>query len=119
MPKDRRTMGRAAESAAAEYLETRGFRILYRNWYGRTGELDIVCQKENTLHIVEVRCRRSGSMTDPAETLTAKKLAALEKTAREFLYVHGIDGLFVSMDLVCCREEKGEISVTGFWENVT
>ncbi|MBQ9358560.1 MAG: YraN family protein [Abditibacteriota bacterium] len=119
MPNARRAMGRAAGDAAAEYLSSRGFAVLYRNWYGMTGELDIVCRKEDTLHVVEVRCRRGGSSVDPAETLTARKLASLEKTAREFLYVHGVEGLFVSLDLICCREEKGAVSVTGFWENVT
>jgi putative endonuclease len=52
--------GRAAEEAAARYLETLGFRILRRNLRGPGAEIDIVAREGATLVFVEVKARRSG-----------------------------------------------------------
>lgn len=65
--------GVQGEQAAAEYLLEHGFRILHRNWRSGHYELDIVAVKDDTLHIVEVKCRRKGSLTAPEEGLTPAK----------------------------------------------
>lgn len=43
------------EKVAAEYLKRRGFSIRDRNIARKTGELDIIAEKEDTLHFVEVK----------------------------------------------------------------
>ena len=43
------------EKVAALYLRRHGFRIVDRNVARKTGELDIVAEKEDTLHFVEVK----------------------------------------------------------------
>lgn len=48
-------MGNLGESVAAEYLKRHGFRIRDRNIARKTGELDIIAEKEDTLYFVEVK----------------------------------------------------------------
>ena len=46
-------LGRNGEQAAADYLETEGFRILARNWRCADGEIDIVAMDRHTLVICD------------------------------------------------------------------
>ena len=114
----RKQTGAAVEQAAADYLERAGYSVLFRNWYGKTGELDIVCRLKDTIHIVEVRCRKESSPVDPLETVTKKKAEALLRTAGEFLYVHGFSEDYVSIDLLSCRSGRDGVQVVSFLENV-
>ena len=43
------------EKVAVEYLKRRGFSIRDRNVARKTGELDVVAEREATLHFVEVK----------------------------------------------------------------
>jgi len=51
----RKEVGAIGEKVAAEYLKRHGFFIRDRNIARKTGELDIIAEKENTLHFVEVK----------------------------------------------------------------
>jgi len=53
--KGRKEIGTLGESIACEYLRRHGFRIRDRNISRKTGELDVIAEKENTLHFVEVK----------------------------------------------------------------
>jgi len=48
-------IGELGEDIACKYLEKKGFRILDRNYRKKWGELDIVAQKGNIYHFVEVK----------------------------------------------------------------
>jgi len=48
-------VGNLGESVACEYLRRRGFTIRDRNISKKTGELDVIAEKEGTLHFVEVK----------------------------------------------------------------
>ena len=80
-----RQTGDLGEDAAARYLETRGFKVLDRNWRFRQWELDLVCRDRDTIVFVEVKTRRAGSMASPADALTPKKQARLIKAASHYL----------------------------------
>lgn len=105
--------GRAAEAAAAQVLEERGYRILRRNFRARGGELDLVAMDGGTLAIVEVRYRAGGRFGGGAESVTPAKrrriaLAAQVMLAREPALarlparfdVVEVDG---PADAMCCR----------------
>lgn len=53
--KTRKEIGVLGEKLAAEYLVRHGFGIRDRNVLRKTGELDIVAEKGDTLHFVEVK----------------------------------------------------------------
>ena len=62
-------LGRNGEQAAADYLETEGFRILARNWRCADGEIDIVAMDRHTLVICEVKTRSGARYGTPLESV--------------------------------------------------
>lgn len=48
-------IGQKGEDIVAKYLESKGFSIIDRNYRKKWGELDIVAEKNNVVHIVEVK----------------------------------------------------------------
>ena len=77
--------GRAGEEAAAELLRSRGCDVLARNWRRGRYELDIVARKDEVLHFVEVKTRRTGSLTPPEAAATRRKFRALARAAACYL----------------------------------
>ncbi|WP_286182127.1 YraN family protein [Desulfovibrio sp. Huiquan2017] len=89
-PAPNRHRGASGEDAAARYLESRGFRVLDRNWRFHQWELDLVCRDRDTVVFVEVKTRRAGAMAAPGEALTRKKQARLIKAASHYLTEHDL-----------------------------
>src|SRR5437764_1658308 len=51
-------LGTRGENMACRFLRRNGYKILYRNFRGRTGgEIDVVCRDRDTLVFVEVKTR--------------------------------------------------------------
>lgn len=52
---EKRKLGDIGENAVCEYLRSKSFDILDRNYNRKWGELDIVAKKGNRIHFVEVK----------------------------------------------------------------
>lgn len=79
-------VGEMGESAAAEYLQTKGYRIIARRYRSRTGEIDIIAATtDGTLVFIEVKTRSSTVYGLPAEAVTYQKQQKIIKTALCFL----------------------------------
>ena len=82
-----RAKGNIAEDKAVSYLEELGFEIIDRNYYSRFGEIDIIAQKEEVLHFVEVK---SGDY-DPIYQITPSKISKILKTADIYMQKKRLD----------------------------
>ena len=78
-------IGRIGEAHACRILWRCGFRILERNFKGHRGEIDIIAEKKQILHFIEVKTRTSSSIAPPEEAVDANKRKALRLTARQYL----------------------------------
>ncbi len=58
-------MGRKGEDLAAEYLSSKGYRILERNWRWSRAEADIIAMDGEVLVFVEVKTRTSDYFGSP------------------------------------------------------
>jgi putative endonuclease len=86
---DRQQIGRAAEDAAASFLESRQFRILLRNFRCRTGEIDIVAEAvDGVVVIAEVRLRASTAYGGGAASVDWRKQRRIQRAARHLLVRH-------------------------------
>ena len=66
--------GARGEKLAARFLRQHGYKVLYRNFKGRTGgQIDIVCRDRDTLVFVEVKTRGSEAFGRPLETIRAEQ----------------------------------------------
>jgi putative endonuclease len=74
--------GAAAETQAAEFLESQGLAVIARNLRCRAGELDLVCLDRELLVIVEVRQRSGCDFGDALQSVTIRKQRKLIRATR-------------------------------------
>ena len=76
------------EDRATQYLSSKGYKILERNYSKRYGEIDIVALFKNTLVFVEVKTRSSNQFGSPLEAITPWKIRQLIKTSEYYKLTH-------------------------------
>ncbi len=81
--------GKRAEDIVVFFLRKKGFFVLERNYFvPNLGEIDILAEKDNVLHLIEVK---SGVLFDkkdfynPAENFHVKKYQRIYNTGRFFI----------------------------------
>ena len=72
-PSPAQARGAAAEALAAEYLVSRGLRVIARNIRCRGGEVDLICLERGQVVFVEVRLRSNPRYGGAAASITAAK----------------------------------------------
>ena len=83
-----RATGNRYEALAREYLEDRGLITHETGYRCRFGELDLICEQDGVLVVVEVRARRRASRVGPAESVSRAKQRRIIATTRHFLMTH-------------------------------
>jgi putative endonuclease len=81
----RRTVGKAGEEAAVQYLLQRGYSILQRNYRCRFGEIDLIARDGGTLAFIEVKTRRSQRFGPAASAVTFEKQRHLIKASQMYM----------------------------------
>ena len=77
--------GKQCEDKAVAWLIENGFRILHRNWRFSHYEIDVVARKDDMLHFIEVKSRKSGKYGYPEDSVGRKKFKDLQRAADAFL----------------------------------
>ena len=98
MGKYKKEKGSWGEDRAAEYLQGQGYVIRERNFRGKTGEIDIIAEKDGTIHFVEVKTRTSEDMGEPLEAIDERKLRHILRTSQLYLYRNDLFDRYVSID---------------------
>ena len=73
---------------ARRHLESGGYTILDTNYRTRSGEIDLIAEKDGVLVFVEARIRRGTVFGSPEESITARKRSRLVQTAEEYIQLH-------------------------------
>ena len=93
-------LGMRGESLAAAYLALENIEILLRNYRNKHGEIDIVARDGATLCFIEVKTRRFGSRSRPAEGLSEKQKNRIGRSAASYLRSIGYPEVVYRFDLV-------------------
>ena len=105
--------GDESENLATQFLEQEGFVILERNYFARKlGEIDIIAQRDEILHFIEVKSGKSDTF-DPVYNVTPAKLRKVINSAHYYMKTKKLDMAF-SIDALIIRYDEVE-----FIENVT
>lgn len=83
--------GRWGEHKAAEYLERKGYRILWRDWRDGHRDIDIVAVDADQLVIVEVKTRRNNDFMEPEQAVDARKIRSLGIAASKLVKTYDIE----------------------------
>lgn len=81
----RRESGNMGEKAAVKFLKKNGYRIRGTNFRCRTGEIDIIAEKNDWLVFIEVRTKTNLEFGKPEESVTTAKKERLINTALTYL----------------------------------
>lgn len=77
--------GKSGEAFAVAYLKRMHFDILHTNWRHSYYEIDIIASKNDILHFIEVKTRRSLKFGYPEESVSDKKIENLMNGADAYL----------------------------------
>src|SRR6059058_869160 len=100
--------GARGEKLACRYLKRSGYKILFRNFRGRTGgEIDVVCRDHDTLVFVEVKTRARQDFGRPFEAVDREKQKRISRGALAWLRMLDNPDILFRFDVV---EEIGRAS---------
>ena len=122
--------GTTGESVAGKWLENKGYFIIDRNYKRKWGELDIIAQKNEILHFVEVKTvsRRSfgGHFEQeinnyrPEDNMHPWKLKRLRRALQTYLLEkYKVKEPPWQFDLVCVfLDQEKRVAKVRFMENI-
>ena len=78
-------LGKKGEQAAAEFMKSKGYRIVKRNWTMHRHEIDIIAEDEEYIIFVEVKTRTSRQWGNPEDFIGKTKIRRIVEAADLFL----------------------------------
>jgi|AntAceMinimDraft_13_1070369.scaffolds.fasta_scaffold05575_5 putative endonuclease len=88
-------IGKIGEDICERLLKHQKYKILERNFTCKEGEIDIVTEKNNILHFIEVKSTINNntgfiSNINPAENMTLSKIKRCQKAMLRYLHEHNV-----------------------------
>ncbi len=84
--------GTMGEDMACNYLESKGYKILERNYKNRIGEIDVICLYKGVFVFVEVKYRHDNTFGMPREAVNKNKQYKIRQMALMYLKIkHQLD----------------------------
>ena len=72
------------------YLKNSGYRIIRKNFYCKSGEIDIIAENEGYLCFIEVKYRDSTENGYPEEAVDMRKARRITRSAIYYMTRYGI-----------------------------
>lgn len=118
-------IGKIGENIAKTFLMKHGFSIKNQNYFIKHGEIDIVAEKDNILHFIEVKSTEIKDLKNinnlkikPEDNMTFWKKKNLKRTIDVYIYQNKIEGrVFIDLLCVYINQETREGRVK-FVENI-
>ena len=98
--------GKNSEEIAAQFLLSKGYKILERNYRTPRGELDLVALDGKVLVFVEVKARRGLGFGEPAWAVDRRKQQHLIRASLFYLSRKRIQNRSCRFDIVVIQERE-------------
>lgn len=82
-------VGAYGENAAAKYLRAKGYAILDANFTVKSGEIDLVAEKNGEIAFIEVKTLRGIGFLRPIEKVTPEKFRRVVSASQLWLLRRG------------------------------
>lgn len=120
--------GIIGENITSTFLKKKGFEVICRNYRKKWGEIDIVAEKDNVLHFVEVKTvsRKAGDENlgkgdryKPEDNMHPWKLKRLQRAIQTFILEKRLDDKEWQFDLACVYlDQEKRIAKVRMLENI-
>ncbi len=108
MSKDNINSGKNSEIEAVSFLESQGFRILFRNYRRQGSEIDIIAREKDTTCFIEVKSRSSERFGSAQEAVTLHKQQKIARAALIFLKENNLQDSRCRFDVVAISRQAGK-----------
>ncbi len=95
-----KSLGIYGEKTAIKFLESKGYKILTKNYRCKIGEIDIIAADGDTLSFVEVKTRSSDKYGLPGEAVNYNKQIKIVKTALHYITKNRLTKWMSRFDIV-------------------
>ncbi|MBR4341580.1 MAG: YraN family protein [Lachnospiraceae bacterium] len=86
---NKRQIGFYNEHEAEMHLEKNGYRIIEKNFYCKSGEIDIIAENDGYLCFIEVKFRENSEKGFPEEAVDYRKAKRITRSALFYMAKHG------------------------------
>lgn len=104
-------LGRRGEEVAIQYLLSRDYKIIERNFRTRFGEIDIIAKEKNELVFIEVKTRSSGQYGEPCEAVDDRKIKHILRVAEYYIYIKRVRNIYIRFDVIEVKVSKEKFEV--------
>jgi len=103
-------LGKKGEQLAVDFLLTKGYDILERNYRFDKAEVDIIAQQNDILAIIEVKTRSTADFGNPQDFVKPKQIQRLVKAVDEYVNLNDLD-VEVRFDIVAIIKEGKQFNM--------
>jgi len=106
-------IGKIGEDIACNWLESKNFQIVERNYLKKLGEIDIVARETEKIHFIEVKSVSYGTKEEleyavshetwrPEENVHREKIRRMKNAIQTWINENSYDGMF-QIDILTVR----------------
>lgn len=106
--------GKTGEELAVNFLKTKGYKVIERNYKAKIGEIDIIALDKDTYCFIEVKTRYSNKFGLPEESILQSKQNQISKTALHFLKENSLldkKARFDVVSVLCTSLDEPEVNL--------
>ncbi|MET0552762.1 MAG: YraN family protein [Vicinamibacteria bacterium] len=103
--------GQAGEDHACRFLSDRGYAVRARNFRCRSGEIDVVAERDGIVVFVEVKERRGDGHGRGFESVTRGKRLRVIQAARRYASRFGLTEARLRFDVISIDWRDGKADV--------
>lgn len=105
-------LGKEGETIALNYLFSKNYKILEKNWRYKKAEIDLIVLKENTLSFIEVKTRASNYIKQPEEAVSIKKQRLIIQAANHYMSIQNPENeLDIQFDIVAIVKSENNLEI--------
>ncbi len=93
-------LGKEGEKLAAKYLINQHYKILDKNFYTRTGEIDIIAKEKQEIVFIEVKTRSNYKYGEAIDAVDMNKMKHIYKAAQYYIYQKKIENQPIRFDII-------------------
>jgi putative endonuclease len=103
-------LGKKGEQLAVDYLISKGYTVVKRNYRFQKAEVDIIAKLKDTLAIVEVKTRSTVDFGNPQDFVKPKQIQRLVKAVDEYVTVNKLD-VEVRFDIIAIVKDGNSFKI--------